>query len=197
MGRKRDEEGCLPAETIRHSAYRAFTKFEFRAGRTQPDWEELDEDVRAAWDGMVNGLIDAFEGLGDDGEAGISLMAYRSYQGFYETGLGHEIPVWDELHEVVQKEWRYLVRHVANLLAYDTEDTGGLRVEDHEDMIDDHLRVALEEMGFSMSEHAQEDMANVDANKESGAAADSQEKPKPPGLRDLAEGPEGQTGDAA
>jgi len=151
MGRNRDDEdGCLSTEQIQISAYRAFTKFEFRVGRSQPEWHELEDDVRSSWCAMVNEVLVKF----DDEEANHSVasLADESHQRFAE-GITGELPSdflrWEELDEPLRQIWRHLVRHIVNLLAYDTEDNEGKKIQDHEDIIDDHLRAKLEEIGFS------------------------------------------------
>lgn len=152
MPRNRDEDGCLTTEEMQISAYRAFTKFEFRLGRSQPEWVELEDDVRSAWSDMVNKILVQF----DDEEAELSViaMADEAHQRFAE-GITGELPAdflpWDDLDEVLREEWKWLVRHIANMLAYDKDENEGLKIPDHEDKIDDFFRAKLEELGFSLA----------------------------------------------
>lgn len=153
MPRNRDEnEGCLTTEQIQESAYRAFTKFEFRIGRSQPDWLDLEDDVKSSWCAMVNNLLVKFDD--EDASHGVADLADEAHHRFAE-GITGEIPAdferWDDLSEVQRQQWRHLIRHIVNLLAYDTEDTQGKKVQDHEDVIDDFLRAKLEELGFEQT----------------------------------------------
>lgn len=147
MSRKRDDDGTLSTEEMQASLYRAFTKFEFRLGHEQPDWQDLDDEVRFGFMNATNILLVHIEGA-EDNPRSIVQLAEDYFGNFYST-FGTRVPEWPTLPIETRLLWDHLVRHCANLLAYDTEENEGLKVDDHEDKIDDYFRARLEEIGFS------------------------------------------------
>jgi len=139
------EKRQLDGRTMLVSMLRVVCRLDAALGRPLIDPEGMTEMALGAYDSAfrkVMAHVEADEGgqwqLND-----LASMANLQYQEYVQQD---PLVRYDQIAEQLRQKWRFLIRHLFNLYAYDSEDDG--TVQSHEEQIEAQFRATLEQMAL-------------------------------------------------
>jgi hypothetical protein len=133
----------LDAGARLRSWLKANNLFEVALGNPPHEWDGLQEDEQAAW-------LDAFAAcqkcVAEANGSAYDALARIANVAFQRTMNPTCVVEWSDLPATCQLKWKFLVRHMVNLLLYDSEDDGAIQQHEEKigDLFADHLKLILE-----------------------------------------------------
>jgi hypothetical protein len=139
-----DSDGVLDRQVQVVSYYRLHQALCRELGREAPDFPDLPDEERYAWLASFEAACPAVEAAADNPRtfAELGKVAWDAYHG----GLPYEgaRPAWDVQDARTQLVWKCVIRHLVNLLVFDTGEDGG--VEGHEERMRSFFAVKAQEL---------------------------------------------------
>jgi hypothetical protein len=139
-----EDSGALPPAEVTKSMLRVVTKLDSTLGRPERVPEEMEEQELLCYAAAINVIVNYVD-ANRAAKFNLNQLAEMSNKAFQEN-TGNGVKPWDEIAPILREKWRFFVKHLWNMLAYDAEEHGS--VLDHEEQITLTFRARLKELGL-------------------------------------------------